>query len=289
MKGYVRFFRKIIKQKDKLRKDIIQNRFKEWLEKSLKGSIIKRTIMIRISVSRDKDANTQYNNNRFKMDKSKETEKSNSVNKKIVKSISKSKNKGGKTNDINKEKNKANNINNLNINNISTIKNYNTEVNKLIEQSHDMPKVTSNIGNNTSFVEIKATKKKNNNKINNINYSKYDPKNLRNIQNTTNPNMNITYTSSTYNSIKGNPLNYNSNSNNYLKNKEILSDKNISKGYYMKFEGYHDNKNTLGRQNNEYNKNAIYNPYELKKRTYERYPKLHNWGKQLKTSNSYKK
>ncbi len=55
IKGYVRIFRKIIKNKNVLLKSIIRKRFKEWKDKTLKDCIFKKKITIRISVSKSKD------------------------------------------------------------------------------------------------------------------------------------------------------------------------------------------------------------------------------------------
>ena len=80
-KGYTRFFRKVIKNKAKVMKDIIQNRFFKWRKDALKGKI-KKTIMIRISVSREKDPKSKY---LISKDKPKELPKS--INKNDIKSI----------------------------------------------------------------------------------------------------------------------------------------------------------------------------------------------------------
>ena len=44
-KGYARFFRKVIKEKNKSMKNIIQNRFYQWRKDALRGKI-KKTVMI---------------------------------------------------------------------------------------------------------------------------------------------------------------------------------------------------------------------------------------------------
>ena len=54
-KGYVRIFRKYIKKKAQIMNNIIDNRFKLWKKITLKGLKVKRTIFIRISVSKEKD------------------------------------------------------------------------------------------------------------------------------------------------------------------------------------------------------------------------------------------
>ena len=53
-KGYVRIFRKIIKRNNNILKNIINNRFKKWQKEAFKGTYIRKTIVVRISVSRDK-------------------------------------------------------------------------------------------------------------------------------------------------------------------------------------------------------------------------------------------
>ena len=63
-RGYVRILRKLFKKKDTIRKNRVQNLFKKWVQQTLKGLTIKKTIMVRISVSKDKD---QKNKNRHKI------------------------------------------------------------------------------------------------------------------------------------------------------------------------------------------------------------------------------
>ena len=217
-KGYVRVFRNYIKKKDKLRKDIIQNRFNQWINVSLKDSIIKKRIIIRISVSREKD-------NEFKMEKGNEEEKSKSVNKRIIKSIDNLEypQYNNKKEDINKiinisneniNKNnteykynnnfphyeiakriknykgadykKDNNINNNYINN----SNSKPEKNKIIDISIEKPKTSPriNINNKTKNIfpvtnlsnQFKEINYYNNKNNNNNNYIKFEPQNLEN-------------------------------------------------------------------------------------------------------------
>ena len=54
-KGYTRIFRNIIKKKSDIMKNILQKRFTKWRKESVKGLIVKKTIIVRISVSREKD------------------------------------------------------------------------------------------------------------------------------------------------------------------------------------------------------------------------------------------
>ena len=80
-KGYSRFLRNIIKDKAKVMKEILQNRFFKWRKDALKGKI-KKTVMIRISVSREKDPKPKYPISRVKP-----KEQSRSVNKNDFKSL----------------------------------------------------------------------------------------------------------------------------------------------------------------------------------------------------------
>ena len=68
-KGYARIFRNIIKKKNKELKHILINRFKKWKEEAFKGMFIRKTIIVRISVSRDnilKNRKNSSNINRIK-------------------------------------------------------------------------------------------------------------------------------------------------------------------------------------------------------------------------------
>ena len=85
--GYVRILRNIFKKKDDSRKDIIKNVFKEWRIKTLNGLTIKKTVIVRISVSRDKD---QKDKNKLSLDK--EKVKSKNDNKIDYKSLNNSQN-----------------------------------------------------------------------------------------------------------------------------------------------------------------------------------------------------
>ena len=64
-KGCSRFLRNVIKDKAKVMKEILQNRFFKWRKDALKGKI-KKTVMIRISVSREKDPKPKYPMSRVK-------------------------------------------------------------------------------------------------------------------------------------------------------------------------------------------------------------------------------
>ena len=64
-KGYVRVFRNIIKKKNELLKNILDNRFKKWKKEAFKGTFIRKTVLIRISVSRDNIFKNRLNPNRL--------------------------------------------------------------------------------------------------------------------------------------------------------------------------------------------------------------------------------
>ena len=82
-RGYVRILRKIIKKKDDSRKNILQNNFKKWKDESLKDVTIKRTVLVRIVVSKDKDRKNKLNNSSSEDEK----ERNKSASKREVKPI----------------------------------------------------------------------------------------------------------------------------------------------------------------------------------------------------------
>ena len=269
-KGFVRIFRNCIKKKEEIRKKIIQKRFIKWLKQSLKGSKIKQTLMIRISVSKEKDYNDYKN--KYKMNIGDEEERPKSVNKKIVKSIDKYQN----NNKIKKEKNKdviiqpniktysknnetddnfiiAKRINNYKGNNDTRKRN---EIkNKLIGNitnpqisykkynhysSNNLYQMNNNI---TSYSQINNS----NSIINNNNtYTKIEPLKFQTININTNPkitynNQKITYNSSIKRNINESSLNKSNNyryNNNIIKINDYSKDKNLSKGFNFR---YHDN------------------------------------------------
>ena len=59
-KGYVRTLRNLIKKKHIVAKNIIQKSFKLWKEETLKRLIIRRTIIIRLSISKEKDQKQRF-------------------------------------------------------------------------------------------------------------------------------------------------------------------------------------------------------------------------------------
>jgi len=110
-KGYCRFLRNVIKEKAKVMKEVIQNRFFKWRRDALKGKV-KKTVMIRISVSREKDPKSSYQLNKAKL-----KEQSKSVNKNDFKSFN-----------IN---NIAKNITNLKVQNIDKIEMQDKRINDI--------------------------------------------------------------------------------------------------------------------------------------------------------------
>ena len=270
-KGFVRIFRNIFKKKDKNRKKILGNRFVKWRKESLKGLKIKKTIVVRISVSREKDLKHK---NKFNIEKEKEKEKSKSVNKNQIKSFNKNvnnlkteiiknnidnkietkiydnkfnnigiyevakkiKNYKGKNDNqaINKNKDLINN----NINNTKNINNDKIKTqNKKIEINDNMPKITPKIDKNRNIYPIYNPSAQNNAGFGPTPQKQYD-------------NVSVVFTSSTKKAKNDIPINknnnlksaYNLNNNNQHKNIQSSDKNNQSKGYYMKYEGYHKDK-----------------------------------------------
>ena len=263
-KGYCRFLRNVIKEKAKVMKEVIQNRFFKWRRDALKGKL-KKTVMIRISVSREKDPKSSYQLNKAKL-----KEQSKSVNKNDFKSFN-----------IN---NVAKNITNLKVQNIDKIemqdKHINDIKNKNVNQNKNI--VNKNIVDIKNKKEPEKIKELKNNKekpdfqnktndkgkINNKIYiPKVIPKNdkinqaktsnipkpnqnivMKNPQNVNKPNItnnsNISVYTSTSNRHNTNPIkNIRDNKNlvdKYNQNKNIQSDTKdkIPKDYYKKYEKY---------------------------------------------------
>jgi len=179
-KGFVRIFRNLIKKKDKNRKKIIGNHFIKWRKESLKGLKIKKTIVVRISVSREKDSQNKHKNI-FNIEK--EKEKSKSVNKSQIKSFNKNVNNNmdnkietkiydNKFNNIgiyevakkiknykgkndNQAINKNKDLSNNNISNTKIINNEKIKTqNKKIEINDNMPKITPKIDKNRNIYPL---------------------------------------------------------------------------------------------------------------------------------------
>ena len=136
-KGYCRFLRNVIKEKAKVMKEVIQNRFFKWRRDALKGKL-KKTVMIRISVSREKDPKSSYQLNKAKL-----KEQSKSVNKNDFKSFN-----------IN---NVAKNITNLKVQNIDKIKMQDKRIND-IKNKNIVNKNIADIKNKKEPEKIKELK-----------------------------------------------------------------------------------------------------------------------------------
>lgn len=152
-KGYCRFLRNVIKEKAKVMKEVIQNRFFKWRRDALKGKL-KKTVMIRISVSREKDPKSSYQLNKAKL-----KEQSKSVNKNDFKSFN-----------IN---NVAKNITNLKVQNIDKIEMQDKRINDIKNKNVNQNK---NIVNK-NIVDIKNKKEPEKIKEQKINKEKPDLQN----------------------------------------------------------------------------------------------------------------
>jgi len=141
-------------------KDIIQNRFFKWRKDALKGKI-KKTIMIRIAVSREKEPKSKY-----QISKPRPKEASKSVNKNDIKSIH-----------LN---NPSQNINNIKVtkNDNKEKENYNTNIkrrevnpnkgenkNILVQKPNKNENQIYKVINTSNKNEIKPNKDLNNNKV----------------------------------------------------------------------------------------------------------------------------
>ena len=136
IKGYCHFLRNVIKEKSKSLKEIMQNRFIKWRKDALKGKI-KKTVMIRISVSREKAPKTKY-----QISKANPKDQSKSVNKNELKSF---------------------NINNIQ-RNITNLKVQN--VDNLIKQDNEITNNKVNNDNKYNNIEIKTISNISNNNPN---------------------------------------------------------------------------------------------------------------------------
>ena len=148
-KGYSRFLRNIIKDKAKVMKEILQNRFFKWRKDALKGKI-KKTVMIRISVSREKDPKPKY-----PMSRVKPKEQSRSVNKNDFKSLN--------------AYNPPQNINNIRVQKVDNME----KENKNIRNTNN--NVVKNIIQNKANVDNKKDKDKVYPKVNAVNKKDIQP------------------------------------------------------------------------------------------------------------------
>lgn len=210
VKGYCRFLRNVIKEKSKTLKQIIQKRFIKWRKDALKGKI-KKTVMIRISVSKEKDPKSKY-----QISKANPKEQSKSVNKNELKSFNINnlpKNitnlKVQKMDDFIKEDNKINNnrvndvktFNNIEIKSISNV-NTNKDKNMIYKTGNANNKNEGNKDNkenNAIKIDLSKNNKKDNNSKNKLNNQNTTPiinpksnkLNQENISKIPKPNQNI--------------------------------------------------------------------------------------------------
>ena len=197
--GYVRILRKIFKKKDDSRKDIIKKLFKEWRINTLKGLTIKKTVIIRISVSRDKE---QRNKNKLNLEKDKN--KSKSENKNDFNLLNKIQNISRNINSLDTDENNQVNLksidyiinenkNNDNIGHYDIWKRIKKDKGQLNDSSNNSISINlnnSNIINNekpkskiNNNVEIKKIYPFNNTNNNNIEISRYSYKSKYNNNN----------------------------------------------------------------------------------------------------------
>jgi len=298
-KGYTRIFRNIIKKKSDIMKNILQKRFTKWRKESVKGLIVKKTIIVRISVSREKDYKDRYKN-KLRLEKEKEKEKSKSTNKNDIKShnfiqpeintynivrekIDTIDNQKVSTNENLNIENKMSNENTdipidnitieknntININNEDSIlknnekdngsskgianENLKMKKNKLINISNEKPKNTAQIYN-IYATNIKSDSKNDNKftKVNNITltsktYNKNDRQKLQesnsNRKNENDSNKSQKYNASNVAIISSSFTTKNSKEYKESVNNNALINKNELKGYYIKYDGFHENKN----------------------------------------------
>ena len=147
-KGCSRFLRNVIKDKAKVMKEILKNRFFKWRKDALRGKI-KKTVMIRISVSREKDPKPKH-----QIGKARPKELPKSVNKNDLRTV---------------------NMNNIpkNITNIQT-----QNINKIIKEDKASNNKRINIDQNKNIL-IKKDDKKGKEKEN-INRNVIDQKKIQN-------------------------------------------------------------------------------------------------------------
>ena len=209
-RGYVRILRKLFKKKDKTRKNKIQDIFKKWSQQTLKGLTIKRTIMVRISVSKDKDQKKKHMNNMTEKDeKNKNNMKSSNHHQNLsnINNIMRQ-----KIDDSEKKPNEKKNV--VNKNNDKLYKNRGSyEIPKIIKSANDNKKTnllnkfnTNNIlsqRKNLNLVDISNEKQKITPRLNNYDKTKY----LYPIS-----NLNMKFTE--YNNTNKNNNNYNTNERN---------------------------------------------------------------------------
>ena len=279
-KGCSRFLRNVIKDKAKVMKEILQNRFFKWRKDALKGKI-KKTVMIRISVSREKDPKPKYPISRVKP-----KEQSRSVNKNDLKGLNINNPpqqninniRVQKVDDIEKEnKNIRNKNNNVNQNKMQNKTNVDNKKDKDKDKGYQKTKVenkkdiqpSKDLKNNKQIPYIKINNY-DRNKINNQReiqkktprINKVNPQNISNIpkpnQNkqrtfskdlnksplTNNSNIGVVYSSAATKNSNNNPNEKKySKVNNYKNNNNNNQNEtrgNVPKDIYKKYQRYNE-------------------------------------------------
>jgi len=306
-KGYVRVFRKYIKKKGQIMNNIIDNRFKLWKKITLKGLTIKKTIYIRVSVSKEKDRkNKSYSEAKINIGKKKinniniidpnkllESNKTSEIKPSKYKRIFDNKNKDIKNKDYNKPQNQKLNLNNTIGSNSSTHR-----YNRYFKNNNQ-----SNNNNNKNSIDDKAVKQSKNWKNPIIEISSEKPKNdqFKNIRNVYKNNINlknkfnkteISKNNSKQNTeINSSKLKYiNKLNNTYNKNNNKNENNNISKNNNLKYAANNYNNNTITlsskKAQNVFNskEKQFISPYNTKK--YIPQKKLYS-EKKAKEYNSY--
>ena len=268
-RGYVRILRKLFKKKDKTRKNKIQDIFKKWSQQTLKGLTIKRTIMVRISVSKDKDQKKKHMNNMTEKDeKNKNNMKSSNHHQNLsnINNIMRQ-----KIDDSEKKPNEKKIV--VNKNNDKLYKNRGSyEIPKIIKSANDNKKTnllnkfnTNNIlsqRKNLNLVDISNEKQKITPRLNNYDKTKY----LYPIS-----NLNMKFTE--YNNTNKNNNNYNTNERNDRneKNKiQPIPKKNSNVTPINNFDNMSIKFSSYTRKKNEKPSNGKYNSYT------KNYPKTNN-------------
>ena len=260
-KGYTKIFRNLIKRKQNILKNILDNKFTKWKKEAFKDTFFLKKILIRISVSKDDIFKNRFNSNRLN--------KENYINKNKQKNLSsdccltKNKKEKIKDNNITISNIKRKNVNdfdkkeksNENMKEIPLKSLYKNDKTSLTNTSFQKIKqnnniiITSNYSNNISIPKTNITKnmKKTFDKKNEIaqyNYPKpvptlytYDPNKNKNLSKNVNHNKIINKTKNITNNIYTKINNYGTYNNytnslspirpqinnNQSKNKDIIT------------------------------------------------------------------
>ena len=287
-KGYVRIFRKYIKKKAQIMNNIIDNRFKLWKKITLKGLKVKKTIFIRISVSKEKDRkNKSYSEAKLNIGK-KNLNNINIINQNKLlelnniseikptkyKRIFVSKDKEINNKTYNKPQNQKSNLNNTLGNNSSTHK-----YNRYFKNN----KQSNNNNENKKTIDDKIVKnnKKRGNPLIEISGEKPKKDQFKNIRDEYKKNINlkskfnkveISKNNSEQNSeINSSKLKYIYKSNNvFSKNNNKNERNNNSKDSYLKYTKDYNNSTItlpLKKTQNVFNskEKQYFSPYNTKK------------------------